>query len=158
MRFEPIRPLRVYADTSVYGGAFDDEFQRASKEFFRQVRERQIGLVNSALVRDELVRAPLKVRELFEEMAGYAQFVSLDAETYALHEAYMAHNIVSSRWSDDALHVAIATTAGCPILVSWNFKHIVHHNKTTLYNGVNQVLGLPIIKILSPQEVIFYEE
>ena len=33
-----IDTLRVYADTSVFGGAFDEEFEDASKMFFDQVR------------------------------------------------------------------------------------------------------------------------
>ncbi len=30
--------IRVYADASVYGGAFDEEFDAASREFFDAVR------------------------------------------------------------------------------------------------------------------------
>jgi len=32
-----MRKLRVYADTSVFGGVFDDEFAEASRAFFDQV-------------------------------------------------------------------------------------------------------------------------
>lgn len=31
-------PIKVYADTSVYGGVFDEEFAEPSKIFFEQVR------------------------------------------------------------------------------------------------------------------------
>lgn len=31
---------RVYADTSVFGGVFDEEFCDTSRTFFEQVRER----------------------------------------------------------------------------------------------------------------------
>ena len=36
---EPPEMLRVYADTSVFGGCFDPEFQKASNAFIAQVRE-----------------------------------------------------------------------------------------------------------------------
>jgi hypothetical protein len=49
----PIRALRVYADTSVYGGVFDEEFADASRAFFDQVAEGGFQLVISALVHDE---------------------------------------------------------------------------------------------------------
>jgi hypothetical protein len=39
-----VRPIRVYADTSVFGGVFDDLFAQPSRTFFDQVRE---GAVNS---------------------------------------------------------------------------------------------------------------
>jgi predicted nucleic acid-binding protein len=58
--------VRVYADTSVFGGAFDDEFSRASQKFFAQVREHRFELVVSAVVMEELERAPVQVRELFD--------------------------------------------------------------------------------------------
>jgi len=31
--------IRIYADTSVYGGCFDPEFEEASRAFFDQVRQ-----------------------------------------------------------------------------------------------------------------------
>lgn len=36
------RAIRVYADASVYGGAFDEEFEAASREFFDCVRAGRI--------------------------------------------------------------------------------------------------------------------
>jgi hypothetical protein len=39
-RPEPARwPLRVYADTSVFGGVHDDEFRAPSERFFTAVRD-----------------------------------------------------------------------------------------------------------------------
>ena len=39
------QPIRVYADTSVYGGVFDDEFAKASRAFFDRVNEGRFQLV-----------------------------------------------------------------------------------------------------------------
>jgi len=44
------RPIRVYAETSVFGGVFDEEFSKASAEFLEQVRSRRFQLVLSAAV------------------------------------------------------------------------------------------------------------
>jgi hypothetical protein len=54
--------------------------------------------------------------------------------------------------------VALATVAACAVLVSWNFKHIVHYDKIAWYNAVNTVEGYSAIAIHSPQEVVGYEE
>ena len=54
--------IRVYADTSVYGGVFDSEFERASKAFFSQVVNGRFQLVVSPIVRSELLAAPMDVR------------------------------------------------------------------------------------------------
>jgi hypothetical protein len=41
------RDIKVYADTSVFGGVFDSEFQEASKIFFNAIREARFVLVSS---------------------------------------------------------------------------------------------------------------
>src|SRR3989304_5908939 len=64
----------------------------------------------------------------------------------------------SIKYSNDALHVALATVTNCKIIVSWNFKHIVHFKKIPLYNAVNILQGYEQIAIYSPLEVIRYEE
>lgn len=38
------RPIKIYADTSVYGGVFDEEFAEASKAFFDLVRSGEYTL------------------------------------------------------------------------------------------------------------------
>jgi hypothetical protein len=40
------------------------------------------------------------------------------------------------------------------MIVSWNFKHIVHYEKIRGFNAVNQLEGYAPIEIHSPLEVI----
>ena len=56
------RPLRVYADTSVFGGCFDVEFKDESVRFFEEVRLGQFIVVVSNVTLDELELAPDPVR------------------------------------------------------------------------------------------------
>ena len=151
-------PIRVYADTSVYGGAFDEEFGTASRAFFDLVQQGRFRLVHSALLRVEIQRAPEQVRSLFREYESTAELVEVSDEATRLRDAFLAAGIVGSKWSADALHVAVATVASCRVIVSWNFKHIVHFRKIPLYNGVNQSLGYGSIAIHSPEEVIADED
>ena len=69
--------LRVYADTSVFGGAFDEEFEEASQAFFDQVRRGRFDLVASAVVQEEIESAPEVVQELFDEMLELAEIVDV---------------------------------------------------------------------------------
>ena len=39
--------------------------------------------------------------------------------------------------SNDAAHIAVATVSNVDLVVSWNFKHIVHFEKIGGYEGVN---------------------
>lgn len=149
--------IRVYADTSVFGGVFDSEFDLASQKFFDQVKRDEFKLVTSAVVYEEILPAPEEVRLFFEEMLQHAEIIEVTRETLDLRDAYMKENIVTSKYLDDALHVALATVSGCQIILSWNFKHIVHYHKIPLYNAVNTLKGYNHIKIFSPLEVIKYD-
>jgi predicted nucleic acid-binding protein len=152
------RKLRVYADTSVFGGAFEEGFRDGSRKMFEAVREGRLELVISTIVRDEVADAPPEVRELFEEIRERAEFRATSAEALALQAAYLAGGVITERWAADALHVAIATIAGCAAIVSWNFKHIVNVRKAPLYSAISEVHGYPPITICSPPEVIEYAE
>lgn len=57
--------MKVYADTSVFGGVFDEEFAEPSKEFFDEVKSGKFSLVVSALVQAEIASAPEDVQEFF---------------------------------------------------------------------------------------------
>jgi predicted nucleic acid-binding protein len=154
MSLTATQPVRVYADTSVYGGVLDDEFAKPSRIFFDRVREGRFELVISALVEDELIQAPSEVREWFGQFRVAAHIVEVSSEALALRQAYLDAEIVSPKFIDDALHVALATVARCTVLVSWNFRHIVHYQKVPLYNAVNVLHRHTALDIRSPFEVI----
>ena len=63
-------------------------------------------------------------------------------------------DFVGRNHSNDALHVAQATVANADIIVSWNFKHIVHFDKIRGFNAVNLREGYLPIEIRSPMEIV----
>jgi predicted nucleic acid-binding protein len=150
-------PILSYADTSVFGGVFDEGFDEASKAFFQQVREKHFELVISPVVQKEIELAPKKVRKFFKEITKSAHFIAISEEALSLRQAYLDAGIVTEKSTADALHVALATVAKCQLIVSWNFKHIVHFQKVPLYRAINTVKGYTEINIYSPPEVINYE-
>ena len=152
------RPMRVYADTSVFGGARDREFRDLSEPFFARVRSGEVTLVISSVVLGELAGAPEDVRAFFEELSPLIDRVEIEDDAYALQDAYLRAQVVGPKWEVDALHVAVATVSGCRAIVSWNFKHIVNFKRIPLYNGVNQTEGYGPIAIHTPPEVVFDEE
>ncbi len=100
------RPIKVYADTSVYGGVFDEEFADASQSFFDLVRKGEYTLCVSDLVHQELSVAPDKVNELFQVFLPVAQLLDIEPDALELQQAYIAEGILTEKWYDDALHVA----------------------------------------------------
>jgi len=121
-----------------------------------QARQGRFALVTSVLVRNEIATAPENVRLLFRDAATQAELVDMSAEAVDLRDAYVKAGILSRRRAADALHVAIATVSACSVIVSWNFRHIVHFQKVPLYNAVNRLRGYHEIAICSPPEVIQY--
>jgi len=153
-----LKCLTAYTDTSVFGGVFDDEFKTPSRAFFDLAQSGRLVLVVSDVSRQEVALAPRKVRALFESMLPFMRLVPVDSEVFALRDAYVSAGVVGARRADDAAHVAAATIAGADVIVSWNFRHMVHVEKIRAYNEVNASRGHRAIDIRSPLEVIEYED
>lgn len=60
--------IRVYIDTSVFGGVHDEEFAEASKRFFERVRLGECTLLISEETVRELLDAPESVRTFWENL------------------------------------------------------------------------------------------
>ena len=118
---------------------------------------KQFYLVTSAVVQAEIQVAPKEVNDCFNEILPHAEVIEVTEKSLKLRDAYLESNIVSEKYSNDALHVSLATISRCDVIVSWNFKHIVHFEKIPLYNAVNVLQGYNQISIYSPMEVIRYE-
>jgi predicted nucleic acid-binding protein len=148
--------MKIYADTSVFGGVFDQEFSEPSKQFFNEIDAGRFILVTSAVVEAEIEPAPEYIRQFFNKYAEIAEIADVSKEALELQLSYIKSGVVTNNSLDDALHVAISTVSGCDLIVSWNFKHIVHFDKIPKYNAVNTLNGYKHIGIYSPLEVINY--
>ena len=69
---------------------------------------------------------------------------------------FEARCILSPRFRNDMLHIAMAIVADVDVLVSWNSKHIVRLDKIRLFNGVGLENGYRSLQIYSPREVIYH--
>lgn len=148
---------RVYADTSVFGGCFDEEFSHESLAFFDLVRAHRFSLVISPAVIEEISRAPVRVSEVLYSLPPQTvMFAEHTAKVAQLRDAYVQSGVVGKASVLDAEHIAFASVSGVDMVVSWNFKHIVHFDKIAGYQAVNLLNGYKPILIYSPREVIDY--
>ncbi|MFN0206520.1 MAG: type II toxin-antitoxin system VapC family toxin [Planctomycetota bacterium] len=153
-----MKPYRVYVDTSVFGGCFDEEFSVESLHFFDDARNGRLLLLISDVVINELAKAPETVRAIVTNLPPEVfEILPITGEVESLRDAYIAAGVVSSRSLDDATHVAAATVGRADAIVSWNFRHIVHLDKIKGYQMVNLTNGYGILTILSPAAVISNE-
>lgn len=150
-----MKRLRIYADTSVFGGCFDDEFSEDSKALFDEIRDGRFILVISTTSLKELNHAPDYVQQVLADLPPQMiQIIDYSEEIATLRDAYLNANVVGHSCKSDAEHIAAASVAEVDLVVSWNFKHIVHFEKISGYHAVNLLNGYKTIRIFSPKEVI----
>ncbi len=148
---------RIYIDTSVIGGYYDEEFQEVTRELFKRLENNEIVFVVSDLLDLELIEAPELVRQLLEKYsADKFERVALTADAIQLADAYITEKVVGKTSLEDCRHIALATINKVDVLASWNFKHIVNLDRIKGYNSVNLRLGFPMIEIRSPKDLIKY--
>lgn len=150
-----MKQLRVYADTSVFGGCFDDEFAEESKSFFADIKAGKFILVVSSTTLGELDRTPQQVQKVLAGLpAENVEIIEFSDEVVSLRDAYLDAGIVGPEGRADAEHIASASVADVDFVVSWNFKHIVHFEKIAGYQAINLINGYKEIRIFSPKEVV----
>jgi len=149
---------RIYIDTSVVGGFFDEEFEYDTKKFFDRIFRKDFFVYFSEISEAEISLAPEYVKELKNRIPKDCyRFIGLDDDSRYLAQVYVNEKILGPSSYNDAYHIALATVNRLDVLISWNFKHIVNFDKIKLFNSVNMRLGYPIIDIRSPLEFIDYE-
>jgi predicted nucleic acid-binding protein len=150
---------RIYIDTSVIGGYFDEEFEADTRLFFERIFNKDFDIFISEISTVELLQAPEHVKEVMGQIpSDCLTKLEFSEDAQELASNYLKEKILGAASLNDAYHIAIATANRIDILVSWNFRHIVNVDKIRLFNAVNLKLGYPVIDIRSPNELIKYED
>jgi hypothetical protein len=82
------------------------------------------------------------------------EYVSQNEAAERLSSSYFEIGGLPAKSRNDALHIAIATTFDCDVVLSWNFKHIVNLRAITAVESVNIKEGYGLIRILSPSMML----
>ena len=149
---------RLYIDTSVIGGYYDEEFQEATRSFFERIEAKEFLIYFSEVNETELVFAPKEVKEVkFKIPQECLRYIEIDNEAEQLAQTYISEKALGKASTNDAYHIALASVNRLDCLVSWNFKHIVNYDKIKQFNSINLKLGYPLIDIRTPLEFLKYE-
>jgi len=150
---------RIYLDTSIFGGLYDEEFREYTEPLFQRIKNAEFSVIFSNITAQELENAPKKVKDTIKLLPkNLMEYVKSDIESANLAKRYIEEGVVGPTSYADCLHIALATIHNVNILVSWNFKHIVNITRIVGYNSVNVVQGYKPIDIRSPRELIIYED
>jgi predicted nucleic acid-binding protein len=150
---------RIYIDTSVFGGYFDDEFSEHTIPLFDRLKNDEFTLLFSTVTQDELENAPEKVKILVKSIkTNNTEFLDTTDEAVELATEYISEKVVGQTSFADSLHIALATINRADFLISWNFKHIVNVQRIRGYNSINIKNGYKQLEIRSPREFEKYED
>ncbi len=129
---------RIYIDTSVAGGYYDEEFKEDTRKLFERFENDEITFVVSDLLDLELLDAPQRIKELLLKYPpDKFERIELTEEAIKLADTYIKEKVVGESSITDCRHIALATINKVDVLSSWNFKHIVNLDKIKGYNSVN---------------------
>jgi len=150
--------MKVYTDTSVIGGCFDEEFKEWSNALFQEFIMGTKQIMLSDLTLQELELARKEVREKVKEIPEqHLLGIGIEDEAIRLAETYIYEGALTNKSYNDALHIALATLNNSDVLASWNFKHIVNLERIRLYNSINLRLGYRMIEIRTPREILTFK-
>ena len=151
--------LTLYLDNPVIGGYYDLEFEKATKRLWALEKSGQCQFIASVVTQQEAALAPPPVVQLFARtFSENSSLLPLTERAEELAQAYVRAKILTLKYIDDARHVAIATTHGIGIIVSWNFKHLANYQRESGFNRINLMYGYPSVRIISPPELIYGDE
>lgn len=146
---------RIYLDTSVFGGYFDDEFEFWSKLLINKIILGEVIMLYSKMTEIELSTAPKRVKNLVSKIPDEnIEFLNITNDAIDLAEEYLKENVVGKTSRPDCIHIAIATLNNADLLASWNFKHIVNVTRIRGYNSVNYKKGHNLLEIRTPREIL----
>lgn len=80
--------------------------------------------------------------------------IQTDEDTVALAEKFINFGILKQKSFDDCRHIAAAIIAGCDIITSWNFKHIVNVKTVRGVKTITTLEGYKDLLIYPPSVLL----
>ncbi|OGW50854.1 MAG: hypothetical protein A2Z50_02875 [Nitrospirae bacterium RBG_19FT_COMBO_42_15] len=154
-----MKKTKLYLDTSVPSFLFADdspEKREVTIQFWDTLKLGLYDILISDILLTEISRSEIpSPQELEDKLSEIVlEIVSVNEDVFSLAQKYVDEGIIPQTYQDDALHIALATYNEADALISWNFKHMVKLKTIRGVNGINRMLGLKELEILTPQSWI----
>lgn len=154
-----MKKTKLYLDTSVPSFLFADdspEKREVTLQFWNILKLGLYNIVISDILLAEISRSETPSSQELEDKLSeiVLEIVSVNEDVFSLAQKYVDEGIIPQTYRDDALHIALATYNEADALISWNFKHMVKLKTIRGVNGINRMLGLKELEILTPQSWI----
>ncbi|MCL2219922.1 MAG: PIN domain nuclease [Chitinispirillia bacterium] len=155
-----MKNAKIYLDTSVIShlDAQDTPEKMAdTKLLWEQIRKGKYDVVLSEVVFAELYDCHEPKRSFLTASVQQIQYERIDSnnsDVVALANKFVDMGILGATSFDDCRHISTAILAGCDMIVSWNFKHIVNPKTIKGTKVITIMEGYKDILICSPAMLI----
>lgn len=158
-----MKRLKLYLDTSVISHLdAPDALEKMAdtKRLWEILKRGRYDIVISDATIDELESCAEPKKSFMYSQLADLQYSDAERlpEAEALASLYSEVGGLPPKSQVDALHLAIASVAGCHVILSWNFKHIVNLRAMTAVEAVNLREGYYPLRILSPTMLLESED
>ena len=147
--------LKIYLDTSVVSAYFDDRDisrQKFTLALWQKLPEYEAHICE-VVIREINFTANISRRTGMIKLIENLSLLAWKVEMEELAWNYVNSKVFTFSMLDDARHVAACSVANIPILLSWNFRHLVNRRRRNLVNLVNLENGYQEIEIIAPPEL-----
>lgn len=158
-----MRKLKIYLDTSVISYLYQKdapEKMQNTLDLWEMFRNHVYEVYISDIVIKEISgcnEEKLKILLDYLEQIDY-NIIETTEDTVELAEKFIDFGILKQKSFDDCQHIAAAILAGCDIITSWNFKHIVNVKTVRGVKVITTLEGYKDLLIYPPSVLIESED
>ena len=158
-----MRKLKVYLDTSVVSYLYQvDALEKMQNtlDLWELFKNKVYEVYISDIVIREISgcnEEKLKILLDYLDQIDY-NIIETDEDTVELAGKFIDFGILKQKSFDDCQHIAAAILAGCDIITSWNFKHIVNVKTVRGVKVITTLEGYKDLLIYPPSVLIESED
>lgn len=158
-----MRKLKVYLDISVVSYLHQEDAPEKMKDtlaLWDAFRQGRYAVYLSDIVLNEIGACTQGKLSLMLDYLSRIEYhlIQTDEDTVALAEKFINFGILKQKSFDDCRHIAAATIAGCDIITSWNFKHIVNVKTVRGVKTITTLEGYKDLLIYPPSVLLEGDE
>lgn len=158
-----MKRYKVYLDTSVISYLYQldaPEKMEDTLHLWKLLKEGVYEVYISDIVISEIsVCNEEKLRILMDSLKQIDyNIIETDEDTVELAEKFIDFGILKQKSFDDCQHIAAAILAGCDIITSWNFKHIVNVRTVRGVKVITTMEGYKDLLIYPPTVLLESED
>ena len=155
--------LKVYLDTSVISYLYQLDAplrMEDTLEVWEMFRNKKYDVYISNIVLNEISGCNEEKLNILLEYLNEIEYtvVETDENTVELAEKFIDFGILRQKSFDDCQHIAAAILAGCDIIISWNFKHIVNVKTVRGVKVITTLEGYKDLMIYPPSVLLESED